>query len=45
MAGPQSDGAEWMYNGQFCQVFVTDGEWSITSRGYIRSEWLEVSVE
>lgn len=45
MAGPQIDGAEWMYNGQFCQVFVTDGEWSITSRGYIKSEWLEVSVE
>ena len=45
MAGPQIDERPWMYNGEFCEVFITDGEWAVTSRGYIKAEWLEVSVE
>ena len=45
MAGPQIESAPWIYNGQYCQVLVSDGEWAITNRGYIRAEWLEVSVE
>lgn len=46
MGGPQMDGrAAWLKNGQFVTVFVTDGEWCVTDRGYIRAEWLEVSVE
>jgi len=45
MGGPQIDEKPWMKNGQFCQVFVTDGEWAITNRGYIRMDYLEASPE
>lgn len=45
MAGPQIERAPWIRNGEYCQVLVTDGEWAVTNRGYIKCEWLEVSVE
>ena len=45
IGGPQIDGYEWIKNGQTCQVFVTDGEWAVTNRGYIKMEWLEVDPE
>jgi len=46
MAGPQLEGrAAWMKNGEFCEVFLMADGWAVTSRGYIKSEWLEVSVE
>ena len=45
MGGPQIDEKPWIKNGQFCQVFVTDGEWAVTNRGYIRMDYLEVSPE
>lgn len=43
MGGPQVDGSGWIKNGQFCDVFLIADGWAVTSRGYIRSEWLEVS--
>ena len=45
MAGPQIKEAPWIKNGEYCQVLLSDGEWSVTNRGYIKSEWLEVSIE
>ena len=45
MGGPQIDEKPWIKNGQFCQVYVTDGEWAVTNRGYIRMDYLEVSPE
>lgn len=43
MAGPQIESKPWLKNGEFCQVFVTDGEWAVTSRGYIKMDYLEAS--
>ena len=42
MGGPQIDKRPWMKNGQSCEVFLMADGWAVTSRGYIRSEWLEV---
>ena len=45
-AGPQIQGrAGWLYNGQTCEVFCMADGWAVTSRGYIKSEWLEVDPE
>lgn len=42
--GPRISGKTgWMYNGTTVQVFYLAGEWAVTSRGYIASEWLEVA--
>ena len=43
MAGPQIESKPWLKNGEFCQVFVTDGEWAVTNRGYIKMDYLEAS--
>lgn len=43
--GPLIDDRPWLRNGEFCTVYITDGEWAVTSRGYIKIEWLEVSPE
>ena len=43
MGGPQVDGAGWIKNGQYCEVFCMADGWAVTNRGYIRREWLEVS--
>jgi len=41
--GPQIAGRlGWIHNGTTVTVFLRNSEWSVTSRGYIRSEWLEV---
>ena len=45
MAGPQIEKRPWIRNGEFCEVFCMADGWAVTSRGYIRSEWLEVSPE
>lgn len=45
MAGPQIEDRPWMKNGQTCEVFVMSDGWAVTSRGYIKSEWLEVDPE
>ncbi len=36
---------QWLKNGQTCEVFVTDGEWAVTSRGYIKIEYLDPDPE
>ena len=42
IGGPQVDGrAGWLNNGETCQVFLMADGWAVTSRGYIKSEWLE----
>ena len=46
--GPQIvvDGKkQWLKNGQNVDVFVMGDGWAVTSRGYIKSEWLEVDPE
>lgn len=44
--GPRIRGrAGWLYNGGNVRVYYRTGEWSVTSRGYIRSEWLEADPE
>ena len=40
MNGPKTQNP-WLKNGSDVQVFYIAGEWAVTSRGYIRSEWLE----
>ena len=44
--GPQIAGrAGWLKNMQTVEVFYRTESWSVTSRGYIQSEWLEVDPE
>jgi len=40
--GPQIEDNKWAKNGTEVKVFYMSEEWAVTSRGYIRSEWLEV---
>lgn len=43
IGGPRIKGRlGWMKNGTTVKVFSIAGNWAITSRGYVRSEWLEV---
>ncbi|MBP5727102.1 MAG: hypothetical protein J6Y48_08530 [Clostridia bacterium] len=41
MSGPQIEERPWMKRGQICEVFVMADGWAVTSRGYIKSEYLE----
>lgn len=44
--GPQFKGKTgWLYNGTTVMVYWRTSEWSVTSRGYIRSEWLDPAPE
>lgn len=44
--GPQIKGRTgWLYNGTNVTVFWRTETWSVTNRGYIRSEWLEADPE
>lgn len=45
ISGPQISGSPWLANGSNVTVIYIAGEWALTSRGYIRSEWLEVDPE
>ena len=45
MNGPKVSGSPWLVNGSTVQVFYMTDEWACTSRGYIKSEWLEVEPE
>lgn len=40
MDGPQTE-TPWLKNGSQVKVYWKTDEWAVTSRGYIRSEWLE----
>ena len=45
VGGPQIETGgrkQWLKNGENVDVFCIGGDWAVTSRGYIRSEWLEV---
>lgn len=42
IGGPKIDQRPWLKCGQNVTVFASDGEWAITSRGYIKAEYLEV---
>lgn len=35
----------WLKNGETVKVYYRTDEWSVTSRGYIRSEWLDPDPE
>ena len=45
IGGPQVDKRPWLRNGQNVEVFCMADGWAVTSRGYIRSEWLEADPE
>ena len=40
--GPHVESRPWVINGSEVRVFYMCDEWAVTSRGYVRSEWLEV---
>ena len=40
--GPQVDEKPWMITGSECRVYYMDSEWAVTSRGYVKVEYLEV---
>ena len=44
MNGPKTS-LPWLTNGSDVQVFYIAGDWACTSRGYIRTEWLEVDPQ
>lgn len=43
--GPKVQGSPWITNGSTVTVFLVADGWACTSRGYIRSEFLEVDPE
>ena len=46
--GPQAEingKPSWLVNGSEVKIFYMSEEWACTSRGYIKSEWLEVCAE
>lgn len=45
MGGPKVGTSPWIVNGSTVEVFYMADGWACTSRGYIRSEWLEASPE
>lgn len=46
VGGPQFDGrAGWLRNGENVDVFLIADGWAITSRGYVRAEWLEADPQ
>ena len=42
--GPQVESKPWIVTGSECRVYYMDSEWAVTSRGYIRVEYLEVEA-
>lgn len=43
--GPQMGTKPWLINGSEVQVLYMSEDWALTSRGYVKSEWLEVDPE
>ena len=39
--GPQMGTKPWLINGSEVTVYYMSADWAITSRGFVRSEWLE----
>ena len=42
--GPQVEARPWLINGSEVQVFYIAGDWAVTSRGFVKSEWLEAGA-
>jgi len=40
--GPQVDSRPWLICGSEVKVYYMSDDWACTSRGYVKSEWLEV---
>ena len=45
MNGPQVERSPWLANGSDVDVFYMADGWACTSRGYIKTEWLEVDPQ
>lgn len=45
ISGPMMPNHAWITNGTNVQVFYRTSEWSVTNRGYIKSEWLEADPQ
>ena len=45
ISGPRVANYGWIVNGSTVEVFYRTDEWSVTSRGYIKSEYLEADPE
>lgn len=43
--GPQMGTKPWLINGSEVTVLYMSEDWALTSRGYVKSEWLEVDPE
>ena len=41
--GPKVDRRPWLINGSEVQVLFMSDDWAVTSRGYVKSEWLEAA--
>lgn len=45
IGGPKIEAKSWLKNGQNVYVFCIGDGWAVTSRGYVRSDWIEVDPE
>lgn len=43
--GPNVDSKPWLISGSEVRIYWMSDDWACTSRGFIRSEWLEVCAE
>lgn len=43
--GPQMGTKPWLINGSEVKVMYMSEDWALTSRGYVKSEWLEADPE
>lgn len=43
--GPQMGTKPWLINGSEVTVLYMSEDWALTTRGYVKSEWLEVDPE
>ncbi|MBR6442713.1 MAG: hypothetical protein IKS46_03410 [Clostridia bacterium] len=45
IGGPKVEKHPYIQNGETLEVFVTDGEWAVTSRGYVKIEYFDPDPE
>lgn len=45
IGGPKIEENPYIRNGETLEVFVTDGEWAVTSRGYVKIEFFDPDPE
>ena len=41
--GPQVNSKPWLVTGSEVKIYYMSDDWACTSRGYVKSEWLEVA--